>query len=164
MKIIIYICKNSQCELDKGKNKREQNNNTLKIMRRYITIDAETRRQLIRKYNVGRRTIWEALSFITRNKRGDSIRRDALAMGGEYREEDFVPDCQTEFLQDGMHQRFATGVEVVTSGNRMSLVVPAGQGHFTVRHFYGVELDAWGNVLAEAQEIARKRMLSISDI
>ena len=82
-------------------------------MRRYITIDAETRRQLIRKYNVGRRTIWEALSFITRNKRGDSIRRDALAMGGEYREEDFVPDCQTEFLEDGMHQRFATGVEVV---------------------------------------------------
>ena len=133
-------------------------------MRRYITIDAETRRQLIRKYNVGRRTIWEALSFITRNKRGDSIRRDALAMGGEYREENFVPDCQTEFLEDGMHQRFATGVEVVTSGNRVSLVVPAGQGHFTVKHFYGVELDAWGNVLAEAQEIARKRMLSISDI
>lgn len=133
-------------------------------MRRYIKVDNEVRDRLMQNYNVTRQTIWEALSFITRNDRGNSIRKDALAMGGEYREENFVPDCQTEFLQDGMHQRFATGVEVVTSGNRMSLVVPAGQGHFTVRHFYGVELDAWGNVLAEAQETARKRMLSISDI
>lgn len=124
-------------------------------MRRYISISEAARKVLVQKYKVNRRTIWEACSFITRNKRGDSIRRDAIALGGRYIEEDFMPNCRTEFLSDGMHQRFATGVEVVMSGNGMTILVPGQEPE----HFHDVDLRSWGNVLERAQLIAEKRML-----
>ena len=124
-------------------------------MRRYISISEAARKSLVQKYKVSRRTIWEACSFITRNKRGDSIRRDAIAMGGRYIEEDFLPNCQTEFLADGIHQRFAAGVEVVLQGNRMSILVPDR----ATEDYYDVDAMSWGNILEKAQRIAKERML-----
>lgn len=124
-------------------------------MRRYISIDAETRQTLMNKYGVTKQTIWEACSFITRNKRGDNIRRDAMDMGGVYKEEDFIPNCRTSFESDGMHQRFATGVEVVLHENRMSILVPGGFDE----HYYDVDLESWGNILEKAQRIAEERKL-----
>ena len=139
---------------NKGRNINQQNN----IMRRYISVSTETRRTLMKKYKVSNRTIWEACSFITKNKRGDSIRHDAMAMGGIYREEDFMPNCQTTFDTDGMHQRFATGVEVVLHENRMSILVPGRKDE----HYYDVDLLSWGNILEKAQRIAEERMLKPS--
>lgn len=129
-------------------------------MRRYIKVDNEVRDQLMKNYNVTRQTIWEALSFITRNDRGNSIRKDALAMGGEYREENFVPNCRTEFHEGGMRQTFAAGVEVVTEGNQMSLIILGEE----VEHYDCVDLESWGNVLARAQGISDRRILAITDI
>lgn len=124
-------------------------------MRRYISISEAARKALMQKYKVSRYTIWEACSFITRNKRGDSIRRDAIAMGGRYIEEDFLPNCRTEFLADGMHQRFAAGVEVVLQGNRMSILVPDR----ATEDYYDIDAMSWGNILEKAQRIAEERML-----
>ncbi len=124
-------------------------------MRRYISTDAKTKQALMKKYGVTKQTIWEACSFITKNKRGDSIRRDAISMGGIYEEDDFTPDCQTDFLEDGMHQRFATGVEVTLVGNCMSLLVPGEEPE----RYYDVPLTSWGNVVERAQRIAEERML-----
>lgn len=124
-------------------------------MRRYISVSTETRRALMKKYKVSNRTIWEACSFITRNKRGDSIRHDAMDMGGIYKEEDFIPNCRTSFEADGMHQRFATGVEVVLHENRMSILVPGRMDE----HYYDIDLQSWGNILAKAQQISEERKL-----
>lgn len=124
-------------------------------MRRYISVSTETRKALMKKYKVSNRTIWEACSFITRNKRGDSIRRDAITLGWRYIEEDFLPNCRTEFLADGMHQRFAAGVEVVLQENRMSILVPGR----TTEYYYDVDTMSWGNILEKAQRIAEERML-----
>lgn len=136
---------------NKGRNNQQQNN----IMRRYISVSTETRRALMKKYKVSNRTIWEACSFITRNKRGDNIRHDAMSMGGIYKEEDFMPNCQTSFETDGMHQRFAAGVEVVQQGNRTSILVPGR----TDEHYYDVDLQSWGNILEKAQRISEERKL-----
>ena len=128
-------------------------------MRRYIKVNNEVRDRLMRDYNVTRQTIWEALSFITRNDRGNSIRKDALAMGGEYREENFVPNCRTEFHEGGMRQIFAGGIEVVTEGNRMSLIISGEE----IEHYDSVDLASWGNVLERAQGISSRRILTNTD-
>ena len=96
-----------------------------------------------------------ALSFLTKNERGHNIRKDAISMGGRYMEEDFIPNCQTEFLADGMHQRFAAGVEVVMRGSTMSLIVPGKEPE----NYADVGLHSWGNILERAQSISEERML-----
>ena len=124
-------------------------------MRKYISVKPEARDKLMAKYKVTRQAIWMALSFLTKNKQSDQIRRDALSMGGEYREEDFIPNCQTSFESGIMRQRFAAGVEVVMEGNRLSILVPERQDEC----YYDVDMISWGNVLAKAQKIAEERKL-----
>lgn len=124
-------------------------------MRRYISVNAEAREALMEKYRVSKVTIWEACSFITKNRRSDNIRRDAMEMGGIYKEEDFIPNCETTFVKGGMVQRFATGVEVVTSGKTMQLVVPGS----VPQKYKNVDILAWSNILERAQSIAEERMM-----
>lgn len=76
-------------------------------------------------------------------------------MGGEYREEDFIPNCQTSFENGLMRQRFAAGVEVVLEGNRLSILAPERQDEC----YYDVDMNSWGNILAKAQRISEERKL-----
>ena len=123
-------------------------------MRKYISVKPEVIGSLAEKYGITRRAVWMALSFLTKNERGNNIRKDAIASGGRYIEEDFIPNCRTEFLADGMHQRFAAGVEVVTRDNTMSLIVPGRE----VEDYTDVDLRSWGNILKRAQFISEERM------
>lgn len=124
-------------------------------MRKYISVKPEVIGSLAKKYGITRRAVWMALSFLTKNERGHNIRKDAISMGGRYMEEDFIPNCQTEFLADGMHQRFAAGVEVVMRGSTMSLIVPGKEPE----NYTDVGLHSWGNILERAQSISEERML-----
>lgn len=124
-------------------------------MRKYISVKPEVISSLAKKYGITRRAVWMALSFLTKNERGHNIRKDAIAMGGRYMEENFIPNCQTEFLADGMHQRFAAGVEVVMRGSTMSLIVPGKEPE----NYADVGLHSWGNILERAQSISEERML-----
>lgn len=124
-------------------------------MRKYISINRKIANELANKYGITTRAVWMAVSFITKNKRGDNIRRDAIAMGGEYREEDFIPNCQTSFESGIMRQKFAAGVEVVMEGNRLSIIVPERQDEC----YYDVDMNSWGNILAKAQRISEERKL-----
>lgn len=124
-------------------------------MRKYISINSKIANELANKYGITTRAVWMAMSFITKNKRGDNIRRDAIAMGGEYREEEFIPNCQTSFENGLMRQRFAAGVEVVLQGNRLSILAPERQDEC----YYDVDMNSWGNILAKAQRISEERKL-----
>lgn len=124
-------------------------------MRKYISINRKIANELANKYGITTRAVWMAVSFITKNKRGDNIRRDAIAMGGEYREEDFIPNCQTSFENGLMRQKFAAGVEVVLEGNRLSILAPERQDEC----YYDVDMNSWGNILAKAQRISEERKL-----
>ena len=110
-------------------------------MRKYISVKPEVIGSLAKKYGITRRAVWMALSFLTKNERGHNIRKDAIS--------------QTEFLADGMHQRFAAGVEVVMRGSTMSLIVPGKEPE----NYTDVGLHSWGNILERAQSISEERML-----
>ena len=125
-------------------------------MRKYITISPETRKLLIEKYKISDVSIWKALCFITKNKRSQEIRQDALAMGGRYLEEDFVPNCRTEHRDGTIIQTFAGEVQVIIEGGITRILV----GGTVVEKYKDVTIESWGNVLAKAQEISQKRVFN----
>lgn len=127
-------------------------------MRKYISINAETRKHLMKKYQVTSQTIWEACSFITRNKRGNDIRKDALDMGGRYIEENFVPNCRTEFLgSGGIRQIFPARVEVVLEGGTAVIT----KNDKEQERYENVTLDCWGNILERAQHLSETGMFEV---
>lgn len=127
-------------------------------MRRYISISEAARKSLIQKYKVNRRTIWEACSFITRNKRGDSIRRDAIALGGRYIEEDFLPNCRTEFFgSGGIRQTFPAKVEVLLENDTAIILKNSRE----LERYGQVTLDGWGNILERAQRLSETGMFEV---
>ena len=49
-----------------------------------ISVSTENRKKLIAKYQCSQTTIYQALRFVTNNKRADCIRQDALSnFGGQ---------------------------------------------------------------------------------
>ena len=132
-----------------GKVKNKINNIT--IMRRYIQVTKETRSRLVSKYGVTKKTVWEALSFITRNERSQGIRRDALKWGGLLIEEGFVPNCRTEHLGKGrISQAFSNGVAVLLEGDTARIFVHGNE----MESYSGVTLCTWGNILDRAQRLS----------
>ena len=124
-------------------------------MKRFIKVEREVREALMKKYGVSRRAIWEACSYITRGKRPDNIRKDALAMGGTYLEEDFVPQCSFHRTPDGWVQKFAAGVLVTVVGSDVVI----SKGRNKVAEFEGVTMTGFSNILAQAQQLVEKGLL-----
>lgn len=125
-------------------------------MKKYITISPEIRKHLVEKYKISDVSIWKALCFITKNKRSQEIRQDALAMGGRYLEEDFVPNCRTEHRDGTIIQTFAGGVQVSIDAGSTKIIVDES----IVESFKDVTIESWGNVLSRAQEISQKRVFN----
>ena len=120
-------------------------------MRRYIQVTKESRARLVRKYGVTKKTVWGALSFITKNERSQSIRRDALEWGGLLIEEGFVPNCRTEHLGKGkISQAFSNGVAVLLEGDTAKIFVHGNE----MESYSGVTLRTWGNILDRAQRLS----------
>lgn len=127
-------------------------------MRKYIELPKDVRAALISKYGVTRKAIWEACNFISNGKRPSNIRKDALAMGGLYREENFVPTCTIEHTADGFIQRFAAGV-VLTFINSTAVITKNG---VEKARYESVTLDGWGSVCKQAQTLAETGMLEMA--
>ena len=132
-------------KVEKNRNKSTQYN-----MRRFIRVSTETRDQIMKKYGVTRQTVWEALSYISKGKRPDSIRKDALEMGGRYYEEDFMPQCSFRRTEDGWIQKFASGVLVTVVGSDVVI----SKGRKMVAEFENVTMDGYSNILVFAQNLA----------
>lgn len=128
-------------------------------MKRFIKVNREVREALMSKYGVTRRAIWEACSFITRGKRPDNIRKDAIAMGGIYQEEDFVPQCSFQRTADGWIQKFSAGVVVTVVGNDVVI----SKGRDKVAEFEGVTMNGYSNILAQAQQLVEKGILEFAN-
>lgn len=124
-------------------------------MKRFIKVEREVREALMKKYGVSRRAIWEACSYITRGKRPDNIRKDALAMGGTYLEEGFVPQCSFHRTPDGWVQKFAAGVLVTVVGSDVVI----SKGRNKVAEFEDVTMTGFSNILAQAQQLVEKGLL-----
>lgn len=126
-------------------------------MRKYIRVNPATRDQIMSKYGVTRQTVWEALSYVTKCDRADQIRRDALAMGGSYHEEDFIPECSFQRTSNGWIQRFAAGVTVTVDGSTATISI----GDKVISEHYKVTMRGMSNILAQAQLYAEHGMLDM---
>lgn len=134
------------------------NKSTYYNMKKKISYSTEVRDALMKKYGVARQAIWEACSFITRGKRAQSIRKDALAMGGRYIEEDFIPNCTFRRTAEGFVQEFAAGVVLTATG---SDVVITRNGK-VVAEYEEVMASGWGAICEQAQKLAETGMLDMA--
>lgn len=123
-------------------------------MRSYIKVSNELRKELQVKFKKTRKSVYNALAYITTGESANSIREYALAHGGKYEEEDFIPNCITRHEGDLMIQAFHCGV-VVTTSKKDSRCVMTHNG-LIIESYDGLTLCGWGNVLARAQALSNE--------
>lgn len=127
-------------------------------MKKSIRYSTEVRDELMKKYGVSRTTIWEACNFISRGERPDNIRKDALAMGCRYIEENFIPNCTCQNTENGIIQTFAAGVVLtITEGDAVIT-----KHDKVVARYDQIDCAGWGAICAQAQRLAETGMLDMA--
>lgn len=127
-------------------------------MKKSIRVSPAVRDQIAEKYGVSIQAVWNALSFISRGTRPDNIRRDALAMGGRYIEENFIPTCTCTHTENGIIQQFASGVVLtITRGD----AVITKNDRVIVR-YEQIDSAEWGAICEQAQRLAETGIFSMA--
>lgn len=124
-------------------------------MRKYITAPDQVKKELEKRYGVTRRSVDRALNFTLNSNKCDAIRRSAIELGGEFCEEDFVPNCRTSYVNGSLVQAFPGNV-VLTIRRKDSFAILSVDGK-TKYTYESVTVDGWGNILAEAQKLSEER-------
>lgn len=127
-------------------------------MRSYIKVNNALRKELQTKFRCTRRSVYNALAFITNGENPANIRRYALDHGGVYEEQNFIPNCKTEREGSLIHQTFPCGVKVIvnTSDNTAVLLQPKLEDE----KFSDVTMQSWSGILAKAQDISDRAIAS----
>lgn len=127
-------------------------------MKKVIKVSGVVRKWLEKKYEVSHQAVWNALNFVSRGERPDNIRKDALAMGGRYIEENFTPNCTCQHTEDGIIQTFAAGV--VLTITRGDAVITKWDKE--VARFDQIDAAGWGAICEQAQKLAETGMLDMA--
>jgi len=127
-------------------------------MKKEIKVSVAVRDQIADKYGVSRQAVWAALTYITRGARPDSMRRDALALGGRYIEENFMPTCTCQHTETGIIQTIAAGVVLtITQGDAVIT-----KNDEVVARYDQIDVAGWGALCAQAQRLAETGMLDMA--
>lgn len=123
-------------------------------MRVYIKVTDSLRRELASRFEVSKPTVWSALNYLTKSDLAEAIRQYALAHGGAIEEQNFVPNCRTEYTEDEIIQTFAGGVQVRMDRHKGD--VSLMQGGKNLESYGAISLQAWGNLLYHAQKLSEE--------
>ncbi|MBQ3722540.1 MAG: hypothetical protein II851_02410 [Bacteroidales bacterium] len=121
-------------------------------MRTYIKVDAKLRKDLMSIFTMSRMGVWKALNGLTSSEKSSQVRQYALANGGRYVREDFMPTCRTRETEGEIIQEFAGGITVIVDTKASTAVIKRGK--FILDSFDQVTLDMWSNILRMAQAYA----------
>lgn len=128
-------------------------------MRHYIKISPELRDKISAQFHVSIMQVWRACNFLRNSDQARDIRQFALAAGGQYVQESFMPNCQSQHTADAIIQTFPCGVAVRISkvDSSAELIVDG-----SVKESYkAVTAGSWANLLAHAQEISDAKVRSL---
>lgn len=128
-------------------------------MRRFIKVEPELRDKISAEYHVSRMQVWRALNFLRNSDQAKDIRQFALAAGGQYVQENFVPNCQTEHTGEAVIQTFPCGVVVKVSKIDSSAELLVDDQ--LKENYTDITISSWGNLLAHAQELSLSRVNSL---
>lgn len=128
-------------------------------MRHYIKISPELRDKISAQFHVSIMQVWRACNFLRNSDQAKEIRQFALANGGQYVQENFVPNCQSQHTADAIIQTFPCGVSVRISKKDSSAKLIIDED---VKESYeAVTAGSWANLLAHAQEISDAKVRSL---
>lgn len=121
-------------------------------MRIYIKVTDPLRKELASKFKVSKPTVWSALNYLTKSDLSEAIRQYALEHGGAIEEQNFIPNCRTEYTDDEIIQTFAGGVQVRIDRQKGNVRVI--QGGKERESYEPMSLQAWGNLLYHVQRLS----------
>ena len=128
-------------------------------MRLFIKVEPELRDKISAEYHVSRMQVWRALNFLRNSDQAKDIRQFALAAGGQYTEENFIPNCQTVHTGEAVIQTFPCGVVVKVSKIDSSAELLVDDQ--LKENYTDITISSWGNLLAHAQELSLSRVNSL---
>ena len=125
-------------------------------MRTFIQVSGQLRQTIVEEFSVSRKSVWDALNFMSNSERARKIRSYALAHGGSTHEENFYPNCRTDHTVDAMIQRFPGGIEVRVSktGKGVDLIE---NGEIT-EHYDNLPIQGWSSLVHHAQVLSESRI------
>ena len=123
-------------------------------MKSYINVTPQLRHELMAKFNKTRRSVYNALAYITAGDEPEAIRAYALAHGGKYTEENFIPNCNTQHEGELIIQTFPCSVVVVV--DTVASAAEIMKDGSIVESFEHVTLRGWTGILAKAQDMSDK--------
>lgn len=127
-------------------------------MKKVIRVSPTVRDQIAEKYGVSIQAVWNALNYVSRGLRPDNMRKDALAMGGRYIEENFTPNCTCQHTENGIIQTFAAGVVLtITQGDAVITKFDK-----VIARFDQIDCAGWGAICEQAQKLAETGMLDMA--
>lgn len=128
-------------------------------MRHYIKVEADLRDKICAAYSVSLVQVWRALNFLRNSEQAKDIRQFALAGGGQYVQEHFCPNCESQHTADAIIQTFPCGVSVRISkvDSSATLIVDGS----VEESYEAISAGSWANLLAHAQEISDAKVRSL---
>lgn len=127
-------------------------------MKKVIRVSPTVRDQIAEEFGVSIQAVWNALNFVSRGTRPDSMRKTALALGGRYIEENFIPNCSCRNTENGIIQTFAAGVVLtITQGDAVIT-----KNDKVVARYDQIDCAGWGAICAQAQHLAETGMLDMA--
>ncbi|MBQ9887764.1 MAG: hypothetical protein IJM41_00770 [Bacteroidales bacterium] len=121
-------------------------------MRTYIKVDANLRKDLMSIFTMSRKSVWKALNGLTASERSSQVRQYALANGGRYVREDYLPTCRTHETEGDIIQEFEGGITVIVHTEDSTAAIMRGE--VELECFEKVTLNMWSNILRLAQAYA----------
>lgn len=120
-------------------------------MRTYIKIEPSIRSQIVRRFGITKKSIWEALCGLVHSEQSEQVRQFALANGGKVVCETYMPACTTVKTSTGLAQTFKNGVVVLLDLQDSTARIMRSDKELS--HYENVDINAWANILWMAQEL-----------
>ena len=127
--------------------------------KRHISMFPGDQKRLSEELGVSESYTYDALYYRRNGDVPKQIRDQALSMGGQYVDPEFVPNCRTEYLEGQIRQTFAAGVVLTIDRETGKAVITVGD-EVVRRVDEPLRMSRWNILAREAQQLSVQRIIN----
>ena len=123
-----------------------------------IRITPREREELQKRFNVGANYVQQVLAYSKNGPKAETIRREAIRLGGRYVDPDFVPNCRTQYIGGMILQFFPE--QVMLKINKETGDVVLEQKGVEIERVENARMWMWNSMAMKAQELSENAMVA----
>ena len=128
-------------------------------MKRHIKLTPDASKKLAEELGISDSFVYDALYYRKVGPSVQKVRQEAIRLGGRYVDPDFIPTCNTEYLEGQIRQTFAAGV-VLTIDRKTGKAVITVDDSVVRKEDAPVRMTDLNILAREAQELAVQRVIN----